>query len=200
MVGLTQGHLFAVDLENKAVRIAAELPGSGRVARDAADRFLGRDKEGTLWRYAPESDRLERRVLPLPAAGEWEIDDLCWARDPRNGGLYAADAAGRLFALDADSAWSSCLGQAPLAPVGPMAATLDGRLFGFCGDGIARLFKYEPGQAEVVDLGGAASVVERRRYGYAFGDAAVGRDGEIVFGEADDLGHVWLYFPRIASC
>ena len=43
----------------------------------------------------------------------------------------------------------------------------------------------------------AASVFNRRRYGYVFGDAVVGRDGEIIFGENDDLGHVWLYFPKV---
>ena len=37
----------------------------------------------------------------------------------------------------------------------------------------------------------------RRRYGYVFGDAVTGRDGEIIFGENDDFGHVWLYFPKI---
>ena len=40
-------------------------------------------------------------------------------------------------------------------------------------------------------------VLERRRYGYVFGDAATGRDGQIIFGEDDDLGHLWLYFPSI---
>lgn len=38
---------------------------------------------------------------------------------------------------------------------------------------------------------------ERRRYGYVFGDVVTGRDGEIIFGENDNGGHVWLYFPRI---
>ncbi|MGA2074229.1 MAG: hypothetical protein ABSH52_12070 [Terriglobia bacterium] len=35
--------------------------------------------------------------------------------------------------------------------------------------------------------------------GYVFGDAVTGRDGEIVFGEDDDGGHLWLYFPRIQA-
>ena len=26
-----------------------------------------------------------------------------------------------------------------------------------------------------------------------------GRDGEIIFGENDDLGHLWLYFPKIEA-
>ncbi|MCK5732759.1 MAG: hypothetical protein KAI38_01125, partial [Candidatus Latescibacteria bacterium] len=52
---------------------------------------------------------------------------------------------------------------------------------------------------EVTDLGVAVSVIERRRYGYTFGDAVVGRDGEIIFDEDDDLGHLWLYFPKIGA-
>ena len=78
-----------------------------------------------------------------------------------------------------------------------MAVTLDGRVFGSCGEEISRLFCYDPGRAEVIDIGVAVSVIEHRRYGYSFGDAVVGRDGEIIFGEDDDLGHLWLYFPKI---
>jgi hypothetical protein len=61
------------------------------------------------------------------------------------------------------------------------------------------LFCYDPVSGDVTSLGVAVSVFERRRYGYSFGDAAVGRDGEIVFGEDDDLGHLWLYYPRIQA-
>jgi hypothetical protein len=78
-----------------------------------------------------------------------------------------------------------------------MAVTFDGRLFGSCGDGVSRLFTYDPAVGKVADLGIAVSLFERRRYGYQFGAATVGRDGEIVFGENDDLGHVWLYFPKV---
>lgn len=65
-------------------------------------------------------------------------------------------------------------------------------------EGVALRWGRDPSDGEVRDLGVAASVLERRRYGYSFGAAIVGRDGEIVFGEDDDLGHLWLYFPRIA--
>ena len=78
-----------------------------------------------------------------------------------------------------------------------MAVTFDGRVFGTCGHGIANLFCFDPEEEEITDLGAVVSVIERRRYGYEFGDAVVGRDGEIVFGEDDDLGHLWLYFPRV---
>ena len=32
---------------------------------------------------------------------------------------------------------------------------------------------------------------------YIFGDAVTGRDGQMILGEDYDLGHLWLYFPRI---
>jgi hypothetical protein len=83
--------------------------------------------------------------------------------------------------------------------VGPMAVTFDGRVFGFCGDEMAKLFCFDPASGKTENLGVAASVIEHRRYGYVFGDAITGRDGEIVFGENDNGGHLWLYFPRIRA-
>jgi hypothetical protein len=78
-----------------------------------------------------------------------------------------------------------------------MAVTLDGRVFGTCGTGISRIFSYEPDTREITNMGTAVSMIERRRYGYEFGDVVIGRDGQIIFGEDDDLGHLWLYFPSI---
>jgi hypothetical protein len=78
-----------------------------------------------------------------------------------------------------------------------MAVTHDGRLFGFCGDGISRMFAYNPAERRITDLGVAVSFLERRRYGYLFADAVTGRDGQIFFGESDNLAHLWIYFPPI---
>ena len=72
-----------------------------------------------------------------------------------------------------------------------------GRLFGCCGEGICRFFVYDPAVGEVADIGCAVSVLERRRYGYQFAEAVVGRDGQVYFGEDDALGHLWIYFPSI---
>jgi hypothetical protein len=73
----------------------------------------------------------------------------------------------------------------------------DGRLFGFCGNEMANLFCCDTVSGSVSNLGVAASVFEHRRYAYQFGDAVVGSQGEIVFGEDDNDGHLWLYFPKI---
>ncbi len=109
------------------------------------------------------------------------------------------NADGQLYSFDSSRGFSEPLGRAPLTPVGPAAVTLDGRIFGFCGSEIAKMFCYNPQTRQVSSLGVAVSVLERRRYGYVFGDAVTGRDGEIIFGENDNGGHLWLYFPRIQS-
>jgi hypothetical protein len=53
--------------------------------------------------------------------------------------LFAADATGRLFSFDGKKEFRF-LGKIHLVPVGPMAVTGDGRLYGFCGDDMANLF------------------------------------------------------------
>ena len=111
------------------------------------------------------------------------------------GVLFTADAGGRLYSFDEKRFRE--LGKTHLAPVGPMAATPDGRLFGFCGEEMANLFCWDSASNKTTNLGVAASVLEKRRYGYQFGDALTGRDGELVFGEDDNDGHLWLYFPKL---
>jgi hypothetical protein len=185
-------------LTTPAIEILADVPGRGRVTRDAAGAILGLEQANALWRFDPARNRLDRAAIPLPS-GFKTLPTLMWARDAATGALYTADADGRLYRLENNAEFTGPLARVPYAPVGPMAVTCDGRLFGFAGEGMARLFCFEPATAAVTDLGVAVSVFERRRYGYAFADAVVGRDGEIVFGEDDDAGHLWLYFPRIRS-
>ena len=197
VVGATDNHLFTFDSHTADLRIVSELSGAGRLALDPQGNILGRDRAQTLWRYNPQTERLERKRIALPP-GSWDTASLRWAADPARKLLYTADAEGVLFALAEHDEFTAPLGRTPLAPVGPMAVTLDGRLFGFCGDELSHLFCYDPLRSRVRDLGFAVSVIERRRYGYTFADAVVGRDGQIIFGENDNLGHLWLYFPRIA--
>ncbi len=196
-VGITSGHLFTLDLESAKVQVAGEVSAAGRIAVASNGGIFGRDGTRHLWRFDPKSRTIARRAVSLPA-GDWDLP-LVWARDTRNGLLYTADRDGRLFSFDEGKGFSDSLVSAPLTPVGTMAVTLDGRLFGFCGAEIAKMFSFDPGRREVSNLGVAASILERRRYGYVFADAVTGRDGEIIFGEDDEGGHLWLYFPRIRT-
>ena len=195
-VGVTTHHLFSVDLGAPKIQVVTEISGAGRLAVGSKGGILGPDGAGHLWRFDLKTRNLERQAFKLPA-GRWEKSPGVWARVGQRGLLYTADDDGQLFSFDEQRGFSASLGKTMLAPVTCMAATLDGRVFGSCGPGIAKMFCYDPARREVTNIGVAVSLFERRRYGYVFGDAVTGRDGEIIFGEDDDGGHLWLYFPRI---
>ena len=194
VVGVTTRHLFTVDVESGLISVVGEVPGHGRLAMGRAAVF-GQEDLTRLWRFDIASGKIHRSDVHLPD-GEW-TSPLRWARDQNTGLLFTADAAGRLFNFDENKSFRF-LGKAHLSPVGPMAVVPDGRLFGFCGTEMANLFCCDTVSGKVANLGVAASVLEQRRYGYQFGDAVTGPSGEIVFGEEDNGGHLWLYFPRIA--
>jgi hypothetical protein len=198
VIGITTRSLFAVDAETGKTELLGEVPGHGRIALGSKGGIFGKDTEDSLWTYQPARRKLTRHAVKLPA-GLWEDTPFTWARDNHSGLLYTADGEGNLFSLEEGRGFSPALGRTLLAPVGPMAVTHDGRLFGFCGNDLAKMFCYNPATRAVSNLGVAVSVLERRRYGYVFGDAVTGRDGQIFFGEDDDLGHLWLYFPRIQA-
>jgi hypothetical protein len=199
IVGVTPYHLFTVDLNSSKIEVVGEIAGNGRLAVASRGSIVGYDGAGYLWSYDVGSRTLRPKAVTLPA-GHWgRTLPLIWTRSHRHGLLYTADNEGNLFSFDETKGFSSALGKTPLAPVGPMAMTLDGRVFGFCGTEMAKMFSYHPVRREVRDLGVAVSVIERRRYGYMFSDAVIGPGGEIYFGEEDNLGHLWLYFPKIEA-
>ncbi len=195
VVGATAKNLFRMDLDTMDRSVMGEVQGAGQVAFASQGGAVGKDGDSHLWHWNVKTKVLQRRAFALPG-GSWN-HPIVWGRGAGPGLLYTADAEGNLFSFDEAKGFSGPLGRTRLTPVGPMAVTLDGRLFGFCGDEIAKMFCYAPRSGTVADLGVAASVIERRRYGYVFGDAVTGRDGEIVFGENDNSGHLWLYFPKI---
>ena len=168
-------HLAAVNVSSGAVTIICELSQPTRLARTANDCIVG-VAGNTLWRYTVASGFVPQ-AISLPA-GDWHGLSWRWAQDPSNSLLYLADEAGQLYSYSNNTGFSACLGQIPQTPVGPMAVTYDGRLFGACGSELANLFCYDTAVGSMRNLGVAASVIERRRYGYAFGAAIVGRDGE----------------------
>jgi len=198
MIGVTTGHAFSVDVEASRFQVLDQIKGAGRLALGSKGNVFGPDEADSLWRLEPQTGKLTRKAVKLPR-GNWSTAPLSWARNNESGLLHVADNAGSLFPFNEEQGFGPRLGRTLLAPVGPMAVTLDGRLFGFCGAELAKMFCYDPHRNEVADLGVAVSIIERRRYGYVFGDAVTGRDGQIFFGEDDDMGHLWIYFPKIRN-
>lgn len=198
IVGITSRHLFTVDFATTKIQTIGEVPGAGRIALTPNGNLVGLDGAGHLWLFNPTTRQLQRKAIPLPA-GSWNQAPLIWSRSTHKGPLYTADNTGRIFSFTDQKGFSATLGQTLLKPVGPMAVTPDGRLYGFCGPELAKMFCYDPALGKVSNLGVAVSIIERRRYGYVFGDAVTGRDGELYFGEDDNLGHLWIYFAKIKA-
>lgn len=192
-IGITTGHLFTLALDSGKVTVIADVSGRGHLGMGTSGVF-GQDDGARLWHFDLASGKIRRAAAALPE-GEWKTG-LRWARGGDPSQLLTADDAGHLFSLDENRGFHS-LGKAHLSPVGPMAITPDGRLFGFCGSEMANLFCCDITSGSYTNLGVAASVFEKRRYGYQFGDALTGPEGEILFGEDDNDGHLWLYFPKI---
>lgn len=195
IIGNTSQHVFKLDLSTRKIGIIGESPAGGRVARTSKGNFIARDSSQSLWHFNPDTNNFRRNAVKLPE-GNWNLP-LVWARNNHSGRLFTADGDGRFFSFIEESGFDGPMEKAMLTPVGPMAVTFDERVFGFCGKEMAKLFCLNPHTKKVSHLGSAASVIEHRRYGYEFGDAVTGRDGEIIFGENDNGGHLWLYYPRI---
>jgi hypothetical protein len=214
VVGVTTKHLFTLDVASGKISVVGEAPGSGQIVL-GRNAVYGLDGNGKLWSYEFAAGKLNRGAVSLPASGEWSDGPAVrWARNPQTGSIAVADAKGRLFLFHERDRAFQLVGQTHLAPVYAMALTPDGRIYGGCGDEIGNLFVCDPSSgasptavappvgvspatASAKNLGVAASVLEQRRYMYQYGDALVGRDGEIVFAENDNGGHMWIYFPAI---
>jgi len=197
IVATDTGLWRVADNESEAEAVAV-VPVSGRLL-NLGTVLLGRDSDESLWICDVQTGNVARRAVQLPR-DIWEGDEVTWCRDPLSGGVYVVSATGGLYRFCPKTmVFGSCLGRVPLSPVTAMAATTDGRLFGACGDGISKMFCFDPAKCSVDLIGVPVSVLGRRRYGYCFGAAVCGRDGHLVFGENDNSGHLWVYFPSITG-
>lgn len=163
---------------------------------DGDDNFFGQDGDKHLWQFSLSSGKLTQRAFQLPA-GKWPDHGSLWAKSCVRD-HYTFNDAGELFSFRSDQGFSEKpLAKIDLLPITTAAVTHDGRLFGFCGEGMERMFCYDPKTNSMDKLGTPVSVIERRRYGYSFAASVTGDSGQIFFGENDDLGHLWIYFPSI---
>ena len=193
IIGVTDKGLFRWDEETNSIKTYYDIKIT-RLTKDKDSNIYGIDKTGQI--YLINDNKGDIKInLGEKIKGSFE-KGIVWCKSNPEDISYLADSDGGIFCIN-KSGESKKIGQTHLQPVTCMAATNDGRLFGFCGHGIANLFVYEPRKGTVRDLGVAVSVLNRRRYGYEFACAVTNKDGEIYFGENDRGGHLWIYFPNI---
>ena len=78
-----------------------------------------------------------------------------------------------------------------------MTVGCDGHVYGVTGprDNLCMMFEADPQAGTIENLGVLFASSERYWHGYEFDAACTGRHGEIYFGEADRISHLFMYFP-----
>lgn len=202
------GTFFSIALEAGSVQTFGKVDAvhrfSRRIIRDREGTIWGTACNGSLWRFSPEDESLLDTGTWIPCAAGREIHNQAeaFALDPITGIIYGSGSAdGFLFAFDPNARTVRSLGK-PGASATIRALTVgnDGRLFGMVGgdDDIGHLFCYDPEEHTMHDLGVPLSLFGIRTYGYVYASALTGSDGELFFGQAERMSHLWLYFPAIA--
>jgi hypothetical protein len=196
-VGISEHHIFDVQIDQGRCEVIADMDCAPRLMVGSDGVVYGVNvEEQTLWLFDPTSRRLIRNAVKL-APGALGQGPLVRSQAVQNDIFYMANPEGRLFSFIPGQEIQDLGVKTPLTPVRCLAAIPDGRVYGFCGEEIEHLFMFKPKSGVIIDLGVAVSVIERRRYGYQFAAAVVNQDGHIFFGEADNLGHLWIYFPSL---
>ena len=123
----------------------------------------------------------------------------CATVDPVTGVIYfGSEPEGALVAFDPAAKTIRDLGSPPPAPpIRAMTVGCDGHVYGVTGprDNLCLMFEADPQAGTIEELGVLFAANERYWHGYEFDAACTGRHGEIYFGEADRISHLFLYFP-----
>ena len=132
-------------------------------------------------------------VGSLPAAAA----SLCLTRAGR---LVAGTAEGGLVFLDpAGGEVVDCGRPCRMPRLASIVEAHDGRLFGIAGgdDDLSHLVCYDPDRDRWEDLELVACQGEFPWTAYRIGPLAVGAGGEIIAGEDDRFGHLFIYHPPV---
>lgn len=183
-------------LDGKAFRPACFAKGARFLP--CGDRRLLVDADGRIHEIRCEDDSLLIADTELTLPPDLTLASLVASHRGEHE-LIAGDGNGVLVTVNLDAHTVCEHDPAPLAPVHCLAALPDGRIYGFCGDGIGRMFRTCAIDCATVDLGAVASVHGARRYAHCLTSALVDRNGHILFGENDRGGHLWVYCPPLMA-
>jgi hypothetical protein len=202
-LGAATATFFSYDLSSAEVVTIGPATEAGVVSAPlivTAAWVYGVVEHGRVFRYSPDTGGLDRLDLFIPSlAGLAHYNRLQSAAvDPVTGIVYGGTNDGLLFAMNPDQLSFVTLGKPVMQPgLRALTVAADGRVFGLGGDkgGMAHLFCYDPRTRDLRDLGILVATSERFWHGYEFGAAVTGRFGEIYFGEADRISHLFIYHP-----
>lgn len=172
------------------------------------------DKQGDVWtssrfgklvKYDSRANKLEYTEILLPAQMGRHILSSVSALllDPETGMIYGGtDYDGYLFSFNPKSGELKDLGK-PIAQghVRGLALGLDGMLYGTVGGHYTQstFFQCNPRDGSFHLFGGLWTTINRTNYNWMshfLGPVACDRQGLILIGEKDRIGHVITYWPH----
>ena len=169
---------------------------------DAGGRVYGSGSDGALFRFNPETQKIEwlQHAAPTVAGREPYNRIDCWAERSKEI-LYGGTSDGYLFRLDPKSLALENLGK-PLNQyrIRGLAFARNGKLYGVGGndDEMARLFSYDPAHG-VYQMLGMVDVNRRPYYSwqaYVIDAVAMGTDGTLYLGQSERKSKLYLYYPE----
>ena len=183
--------LYRIDSGERKV---IDLPGDGGglsplITAAPGSGFYGTRPSGEIVRLSCEGELYEVGSLPCAAAS---------LSLTRAGRIAAGTADGGLIFLDSASGEIDDCGRPGRMPrLASIVEAHDGRLFGIAGeeDDLSHLVCYDPQEHRWEDLELLACQGDFPWTAYRIGPLAVGARGEIIAGEDDRFGHLFLYHP-----
>jgi hypothetical protein len=191
--------------------VAAEVPEGEKFEKDkmmsrmlvvdAKGEVFASGENGALFRFSPQTQKLEELKIQAPAVPGRErwtrVDAFLW--DPA-GSIYGGTSDGYLFRLDPENLTVTNLGK-PLDQyrVVGLVRGPGGKLYGVGGtrNELAHLFSYDPATGAYAVLGYVD--VNRRPYytwqAYVVGAMAADDYGTVYIGEDERISKLYLFFP-----
>lgn len=203
------GDLVAVDLAEAprgqdGVRVLAGLERpdhSNAIGLDAEGSLWGSGANGHLFRFQPDTGRLEVLPAQVPSPKGMEFLNGIDALVSHPGGfLVGGSVLGTLFRIEASTRRVAGFGR-PLADhrIRCLAIGRDHAVYGAAGspDRMSHLFRFDPASGEVKDLGIPMVHYPSNWICHRIGALAVGANGEVYLGEEDRIGHLFIYYPPV---
>jgi hypothetical protein len=197
-IGDRTGRLFLQELAGGA-RTVVEPPGGNeggsRVLVAGADNcFYGAGRRGELFRLTRDG-ALTGLGVRLP--GEEGLASLIVTRE---GGMFGGTGDGRLLRLSGpDCGDVTDCGRPSRTPcLHSLVEADDGRIYGITGTAadLARLVCFRPGPGTWEDLGMLRCHGHAPWTAFRIGPMVAGRHGELIAGENDRFGHLYVYHPE----
>ena len=202
-VSTPSGYLFLYDVDDRTVVYQHQLAGPylpRSLAILPGGVIYGSQAGGQLFRFDLDGNHFDLLDVWLPANKGREylnaIDSLLVNDE---GIIYGGTFAdGILFRFDPHTYSMTSLGKPVRAGrIRAVTAVPSGQIYGVAGeDGIlTRLFRYDPSNGELNDLGVVRATLPEECIGHQFDAMLTGPHGEIYLGESDRISRLFTYFP-----